>query len=569
MKGTLRVRAVRNSAITVLAAACLSGCLSSQSEGDESTTALWKKREAVDVRLGGSVGDGPAVDAAITVTLTNGQKLANTRSDQQGRYSVAFTVAEDRAPLIVTAEGGTDIVTNEAPDFTLLSALWTLEEDATANVNPYSTLAVEVARDLGGGINVGNLAHGQEIVINALGNALTSLADAGPVETPITDANAAEIILASEALGEIIRRTRNALDEAGYPANGDRIVQRLASDLIDGVIEGHGGPRADARTAAVATLVSAQVALESMSGSLQVNGRDAKDAMRMAVDRVSGGNPQPTLDELKATPNMIAAARIGLTAAMSVANDSAVRQVHSAVEGLQPGMDAVTVRGLLPPGFAKRLDNAIFEAAAGDSKTHGSINAIARDGNNGAPVTANRAPVISGSPATSIDVGQQYSFEPSATDLDEDALTWSIKSKPSWASFSASTGQLSGTPQAGDAGTHTNIRISVSDGEDSTEMAPFSITVRDPNAATASATIDWTPPTENEDGSALTDLTAYRIYWGTNSGSYPNSVTVNDPGATSYVVENLEPGTYEFVATAVNSAGLESRISNAIRKTAQ
>jgi hypothetical protein len=289
----------------------------------------------------------------------------------------------------------------------------------------------------------------------------------------------------------------------------------------------------------------------------------------MAVNQVAGGNPQPTLDELTATPNMIAAARIGLNAALSVANDAAVKQVHSAVEGLQPGMNAVTVRGLLPPGFAKRLDRAIFEAAAGDSKVHGSINAVARDGNNGEPVTANRPPVISGSPATSIDIGQQYNFEPTATDLDDDALTWSIKSKPSWATFSASTGQLSGRPQAGDAGTYADIRISVSDGEDSSEMAPFSITVRDPNSATASATIDWTPPTENEDGSLLTDLTAYRIYWGTTSGVYPNSVTVNDPSATRYVVENLEPGSYEFVATAVNSAGIESRVSNAIRKTAQ
>lgn len=570
MKGTLRVHPIRNIALTMLATALLGGCLSSQSgEEEESTTALWKKRESVDVTLGGSVGDGPAVDSAIKVFLTDGRELANTRSDDQGRYAVAFTIAEDRAPLLIEAEGGIDIVTNEAPDFTLLSALWTLEENATANVNPFSTIAVEVARDLGGGINTGNLVRGQEIVVNALGSALTSLAKTGPVETPITGSNAAEIIMASEALGEIVRRTRDALDAAGYPTSGNMIVQRLGSDLIDGVIEGHGGPRADARTAAVATLVAAQVSLEAMTGSLMVNGHDASQSMRMAVDRVSGGDAQPALEELQATPNMIAMARIGLDAAMTASSNSGLEQVRGAAAGLQQGMDPVTVRGLLPPGFAKNLDPAIKAAAGGGASMHSAINGVARNGNNGTPVAENRPPVISGAPSTSVDVGSEYSFRPTASDLDEDSLTWSIKGKPDWASFSRSTGELSGTPRTSDAGTHANIRISVSDGEATSEMTPFSITVRDPNAATASVTIDWTPPTENEDGSTLTDLRGYRIYWGTTPGVHPNSVMVNDPGATQHVVGNLSPGTYEFVATAINSSGMESRVSNAITRTAE
>ena len=48
-----------------------------------------------------------------------------------------------------------------------------------------------------------------------------------------------------------------------------------------------------------------------------------------------------------------------------------------------------------------------------------------------------------------------------------------------------------------------------------------------------SATLSWAAPTKNEDGTALTDLAGYKLYWGTTPGSYPNSVTINNPGRTS------------------------------------
>jgi len=46
-------------------------------------------------------------------------------------------------------------------------------------------------------------------------------------------------------------------------------------------------------------------------------------------------------------------------------------------------------------------------------------------------------------------------------------------------------------------------------------------------------------------------------------------VRINNPSVTRYVVENLTPGTYEFTATAINSAEVESRFSNAITRVVQ
>jgi hypothetical protein len=74
---------------------------------------------------------------------------------------------------------------------------------------------------------------------------------------------------------------------------------------------------------------------------------------------------------------------------------------------------------------------------------------------------------------------------------------------------------------------------------------------------------------QNEDGSQLTDLSAYRILWSRDGGAFSNSVRINNPSVTRYVVENLTPGTYEFVATAINRAGVESRFSNGITRVVQ
>ena len=176
------------------------------------------------------------------------------------------------------------------------------------------------------------------------------------------------------------------------------------------------------------------------------------------------------------------------------------------------------------------------------------------------PPASNNAPVISGTPGTLALVSDAYSFTPNASDPDDDPLTFSVQNKPVWAEFSSSTGALTGMPSIGDVGSYTNIGISVSDGDLSNSLPQFSVDVI--QNADGSITLSWTAPTENEDGTALTDLAAYKLYYGTSSGSYPNQIRVDNPGITTFVIENLVPTTYYIVATAINDAGVESRFSN-------
>jgi hypothetical protein len=179
--------------------------------------------------------------------------------------------------------------------------------------------------------------------------------------------------------------------------------------------------------------------------------------------------------------------------------------------------------------------------------------------------TGNRAPTISGSPATSIVEGQAYSFTPTASDADGDTLSFTITNRPSWATFNTSTGRLSGTPGAGTVGTYSNIQIRVSDGTVEAALPAFSITVQ--QAANGSATLSWNAPTTRTDGSPLTNLAGYRLRYGNSSGNYPNTITIGNPGLTSYVVNNLASGTWFFVLAAYDSGGLESSNTNPVSKT--
>jgi hypothetical protein len=179
----------------------------------------------------------------------------------------------------------------------------------------------------------------------------------------------------------------------------------------------------------------------------------------------------------------------------------------------------------------------------------------------------NRAPTITGTPSSAVMQGTAYAFQPTASDPDGDTLTFTVANAPAWAAFDTATGRLSGTPAAQHVGTTSGIVITASDGTLTASLPSFAITVQ--AVATGSATLSWNPPTQNTDGSPLTNLAGYRIYWGTQQGTYPNSVTLNNPGLTSYVVESLVPGTYFFVATAVNAVGAESSFSGTASKTIQ
>ena len=183
-----------------------------------------------------------------------------------------------------------------------------------------------------------------------------------------------------------------------------------------------------------------------------------------------------------------------------------------------------------------------------------------------APAPTNPAPTISGTPSTADLAGTPYSFTPSASDADGDALSFSVQNKPSWAAFSIATGALSGTPTTANAGTYSNIVISVSDGHTSVALAPFAINVTQP-VSSGTASLTWTAPTTNTDGSALTNLAGYHIYYGTSPAALSTMIDVANPGTTTYSVSSLGSGTWYFAVNAYTTGGVDSVLSNTSSKS--
>jgi len=735
---------IRNAATASFATLLLSGCLM----GDNDPKTL--DDVSLDVRLSGSVGDGPVVGAQMRIVQNDGSELTTFVSDSNASYNITVNARERFYPLTIEANGGTDLVTNLAPEFEMLGAVPQPRNQGVANVNPHSTIAVLLAEELAGDFTATSLSNAQSIVVSELSAGLDSLASSGVMTTYIDENNIAEIVRASETLAETVRRSRDILNGAGFTTNADIVVAAIASDLTDQVLNGRGGASADARLGAIATIVYAQVLMEAMANQIHVNGVNARSAMTNAINQVSVRTPTTGLDDLRVTSEMLRRARIGIAAAVALDNDASVTDLHATVSGLQAGMDADLVRTLLPQDYRSMLDNALVILAGADAGTIDAVNDIASG--NGDIDPGNRAPTITGTPATSVEVASAYSFTPNAMDADGDSLTFSISNIPSWGTFNTSSGQLSGSPSANDVGTYQDIVIAVSDGQVSVSLPAFSITVfqgnaapsisgtppatviagqsyvfapsaSDPNgdtltfsisnqpswatfnsstgrltgapfesdvgryagivitvsdgvataslapfaitvqsalpppnnpptitgnppaqitanspfsftptandpdgdtlsftianqpswasfntttgtlsgtpadgdvgtysairitvsdgAATAnlefsitvnavslgSVVLNWTAPTLNEDGSTLTDLAGYKIYSGTTPGVYSLIATIDNPSVMTYQVDNLAPGTYYFVATAVDAGGEESRYSGMATET--
>jgi hypothetical protein len=77
-------------------------------------------------------------------------------------------------------------------------------------------------------------------------------------------------------------------------------------------------------------------------------------------------------------------------------------------------------------------------------------------------------------------------------------------------------------------------------------------------ATTGTATLTWTAPTTNTDGSALTPLNGYTIFYGTTEGALTESVVVSGATTTTYEFTGLTTGTWYFAVAADAADGTQS-----------
>ncbi len=176
------------------------------------------------------------------------------------------------------------------------------------------------------------------------------------------------------------------------------------------------------------------------------------------------------------------------------------------------------------------------------------------------PVNAD--PVIAGDPVSTIEAGQLYTFVPTASDPDSDALTFSVTNAPSWAGFDTATGTLSGTPSEAYVGAYEGIVIEVSDGRGGAASLPvFSIAVTSTNvdpvnadpviggdpvtAVEAGQPYVFTPTASDADGDALTFAVTNAPSWAgfdAATGALSGTPSEADVGAYAGIVIAVDDG---------------------------
>jgi len=81
--------------------------------------------------------------------------------------------------------------------------------------------------------------------------------------------------------------------------------------------------------------------------------------------------------------------------------------------------------------------------------------------------------------------------------------------------------------------------------------------------------LTWDAPASDTDGSPLTDLAGYRVYYGTEPGTYSGSLTVEQTTFLPLAVLSAavpSPGRYFVAVSAFDADGNESAFSNEISK---
>jgi hypothetical protein len=251
-------------------------------------------------------------------------------------------------------------------------------------------------------------------------------------------------------------------------------------------------PTFTSATPAVCTITSGGALTFVTAGTCTINADQAGNGSYLPAPQVSRTftvNPV-----VPGTPTAVVATAGDATASVAFTAPVSNGGVNITGYTVTSNPGGLTASGAGSPVVVNGLTNGTaytFTVTATNSAGTGTASAAS---NSVTPTAANTAPVISGTPATSVDQGQAYSFVPTVTDPDEDTLTFSIENKPTWASFDTATGALTGTPAKEHVGTTSGIVISVSDGEFTASLDAFNLEVINVNGAPVAVDDNFTQP---------------------------------------------------------------------------
>jgi hypothetical protein len=104
-------------------------------------------------------------------------------------------------------------------------------------------------------------------------------------------------------------------------------------------------------------------------------------------------------------------------------------------------------------------------------------------------------------------------------------------------------------------------------GAGGTASQSVTVSVSAPAPTDGSATLSWIAPKTNTNGTPVTPLTGYTIYYGTSESALTQSVVISGASTKTYEITGLTSGTWYFAIAADASDGTQSPMSNIGSKT--
>jgi hypothetical protein len=336
--------------------------------------------EIVDNHVTGSVGDGPIVGARVRVRANDGSVLMEGTSTDTADYDMVVRTQGRNYVLTVHADRGIDLVTGGPPDFELVTHISRPNTRTISNVNPFTTLITRTAQR-NGGLSDANLSAARATVLDRYGFGLDKAVVPDPNSTEVTNANVHYVVKSSETLGEMVRRTRDAMIATGANLDGDAVVAAIAADLIDGWIDGSGAQGSSSRLAAVANVAGAAVLLEAMRNDLHVYGVNATEAMDLSIRQVRPDAPaSANTREVPIPAEAFEQAARMLRVAQTISDDPSLATAISVMESATPGSLPSAIGPQLPAGVGATLNQAVQDMAYASEQVIAAANSAARSG---------------------------------------------------------------------------------------------------------------------------------------------------------------------------------------------
>ena len=487
--------------------------------------------------LTGSVGDGPIIGATIKVFDKNRNLLETGVSDNSATYRLITTADEESYPLLIEASGGIDLVTNAPADFTLKSVAMSASDSNRVNINPFTSVITETAFAMPGGLTRANFTEATSIVLNKFSFGLDTQLVPNPVETNIDAANVAAIVKASEALGEVIRRTHNALQTAGHNYSHDQVLSSIAADFTDGSLDGMGAYGSTPLVAATTTATSAQVLTESMSNQLRVGDADATSLMDQSIRRTQPDATQFT-GSVRITEAMVKQNHLAIQALQVVHPSAALTEIDNKLALVNPNHSPADVAELIPVSLSENLNETTSRVSRSDGAQLHTINTIVRE-----DVVLALPPVIVAGPAP--DTTTEATPEPTPT------------SEPTANPVLASVGGYS-----------LYLGSSQDNVSPMTELQIGSAIEWTPHFLLADKTYYFAVVAKDADGAALSTsdgIAGYRVYMGSSDNDLSSTFNLSNGAKGIYFLPDAPAGTYYLSFAAYDSNGIESPASNLAR----